>query len=242
MSTRDIHEDDSYGQIKKKVKKFSIDLIPTLNRAIVMSAFISGKPLTFGVKYDKKSSALQFQLDSNSSLIRERDVRVQMYRNLDTCKFCKLFFDMETISNDNCDYRGKFSGVKSLYARHMIQFLKEKYDFQMNDKGKPSQNYMLILGWKLQDSDNDLLFYFIQRKCYNDATRVNIVRTAGLQLATERGLQFLDRYAGSADAKIRKINELDDVPFFAGHTDEFEESTTENLEPSADVVEEDEEE
>jgi len=207
-------------------RRFQIDLIPTLNRGILMSAFIPRSPLTFAIKYDKKSSALQFQLDSNSNLIKDRIVKVQMFRNLDTCEFCKLFFDMETISNESCDYRGKFRGVKPLYARHLIQFLKEKYDFHVNEKGKPSQNYMLVLGWKLQDSDNELLYYFVQRKCYNDATRINIVRTAGLQLATERGLDLLDRYITDSDSRIRKVVKQDDVPFFAtiGST-EYEPST-----------------
>lgn len=212
----------------KKVKKFAIDLIPTLNRAAVLSAFISGKPVTFAVKYDKKSSALQFQLDSNNSHIKDRVVQVQMYRNLETCKFCKLFFDMETKTDEGYDYRSKFRGIKPLYARHMIQFLKEKYDFQVNDKGKPSQNYLLVLGWKLQDSDNDLLFYFVQRKCYVDATRTNIVRTAGLQLATERGLQFLEKYSGTAENMIRKVNETDDLPFFASNDGTFEEVNEES--------------
>ena len=220
-----MQNDDSMDRssVKKKVKKFSVDLIPTLNRAVVLSAFISGKPMTFAIKYDKKSSALQFQLDSNNTLVRDRVVQIQMYRNLETCRFCRLFFDMETRADEGSDYRSKFQGIKPLYARHMIQFLREKYDFQVNDKGKPSQSYLLVLGWKLQDSDNDLLFYFIQRKCYNDATRTNIVRTAGLQLATERGLQFLEKYAGSADSMIRKINQQDDVPFFAKNDGTFEE-------------------
>lgn len=210
-------------ELKRKIKKFSVDLIPTLNRAIVQSAFICGKPLTFAIKYDKKSSALQFQLDSNNPIIRDRIVQVQMYRNLETCRFSKLFFNTETNVEEGYDYRCKFQSVQSLYERHLIQFLREKYDFQMNDKGKSSQNYMSVLGWKLQDSDNDLLFYFVQRKCYNDATRTNIVRTAGLQLATERGLSYLDKYANSAEAAIRKINYTDDVPFFAKDDGTFEE-------------------
>ncbi len=199
---------------KKKVKNFSINLIPTLNRAIVLSAFIGKAPLTFAVKYDKKSSALQFQLDSENDLIKNRIIQVQMYRNLDTCQFCKLFFDMETKTTESTDIRCKFQGVKPLYARHLIQFLREKYDFQVSEKGKPSQNYMIISGWKLQDADNTLLFYFIQRKCYNDATRTNIVRTAGLQLSTSRGLKFLEKYIDSAGNTIRKVDNYDELPSF----------------------------
>ena len=68
--------------------------------------------------------------------------------------------------------------------------------------------------YKLQDIDNDLLFYFVQRKCYNDITRMTIVRTAGFQLATERGLLLLDKYQENSDNVIRTVNENDNIPEF----------------------------
>ena len=227
------YADDEYDA-RKKIKKFTVDLIPTLNRAVIQSAFICKKPLTFAIKYDKKSSALHFQLDSNNSIIRDRTVQVQMYRNLETCRFARLFFDMETISSEGIDYRCKYRGVQPLYERYLIQFSRENYDYQMNDRGKPSQNYMRVFGWKLQDSDNDLLFYYVQRKCYNDATRTNIVRSAGLQLATKRGLEYLDKYSNSADVAIRRVNKTDDVPFFAKDDGTFEEVVMHDVEEDSD--------
>jgi len=198
----------------KKSIRTSVDLIPTLNRAIVMSAFISEKPLVFSIKHDKKSTALQFQVDPNQPLLKSHKVHVNMYRNLESnCKFSQLFFNIENIQNKKCDYRGKFLSVKPSMNRVLIPFLKDKYEFQFNDD-KISQNYMIIWGWKLQDSDNDLLFYFIQRKCYNDIIGMNVVRTAGLQLYTERGKEIFDRYYENNINDIRKVEEGDDVPAF----------------------------
>lgn len=195
-----------------KCKKFQLDLIPTLSRATMFSGFIYGKPLNFAVKYDKKSTALQFQFDSNSSLIRSGKVKIQMYRNLEICNFSKMFFNLETAKDNYNDYRSKFIGVKPLYSKQLVQFMKEKYDLQVNEKGKPSQNYLMVMGWKIQDIDNDLLFYFVQRKCYNDITRVNVIRTAGLQMFTERGSELFNRYLSNCDTIIRKAESYDNIP------------------------------
>jgi hypothetical protein len=127
---------------------------------------------------------------------------------------------MESLQNNRCDYRGKFSGVKTNMNRFLIQFMKENYDYQVNDKDKVSQNYMTVWGWKLQDSDNDLLFYFVQRKCYNDITRLNVVRTAGLQLSTARGRDIFEKYFQNETTQIRKVNKKDDIPTFFEDEDE----------------------
>jgi hypothetical protein len=94
--------------------------------------------------------------------------------------------------------------------------MKERYEFHINDKpGKPSQNFMVVSGWKIQDSDNDLLFYFVQRKCYNDVTRTNIIRTAAIQFANERGLDCLDQYYETSQNTIRRVDPMrDNLPDF----------------------------
>jgi hypothetical protein len=196
-------------------KRFMVDLIPTLNRAIIMSAFTSGKPLTFAIKYDKKTTALQFQFDTSNPLIETKTVEVEMFRNLDKCKFCNIFFKVETEKNSKKDYRGKFVKTKSVYDRHLIQFLKERYDLHVNDNmSKPSHNYIQITGWKLQDADNDLLFYFVERVCYNNISRMKVVRTAGFQISTKRGIQILDKYFEDSESMIRKVGVGDDIPDF----------------------------
>lgn len=198
-----------------KMKRTYIDLMPTLNRAVVLSAFISGKPIIFSVRYDKKSTALKFQIDTNQSLINNNIVNVNMFRNLENnCKFTQMFFEMDTLQNRKCDYRGKFIGVRQNMNRHLIPFLKEKYDFQVNEDRSKTQNYMSIWGWKLQDSDNDLLFFYVQRKCFNDVSRLDIVRTAGIQFSNQRGRDIFERYYIEEKDQIRKANSEDDIPLF----------------------------
>jgi len=208
-----------------KSKKFQIELIPTLNRAVIMSAFIAGRPLTFGIKHDKKTTALQFQFDAGNSLVEDHTVRIEMFRNLENCRFCSTFFKIENEKTTKKDYRGKFCSVKQLYGRNLIQFLHEKYDLHYSDNGRSKQslNYMNIAGWKLQDADNDLLFYFIERSCFNTVSRMRVIRSAGFQLSTARGSEILERYFVDSEHAIRKVDNTDTLPEFLFEGEDNEE-------------------
>ena len=49
---------------------FKIEIQPTLNRAIMFTAFPTGKPINFALLFHKQTTALQFQLDSNNFLLK----------------------------------------------------------------------------------------------------------------------------------------------------------------------------
>jgi len=94
----------------------------------------------------------------------------------------------------------------------MYQFTRERLDFQMNTNGggNKSNNYLMIMGWRIFGLEDDLLFFFIQRKCYNTVTRTNVIRTAGLQFATKRGTESLEKYYNQSLNSIKKVSK---VPF-----------------------------
>ena len=197
-----------------KETTIKIKVTPSLNRSIVLTAFPTGKPVNFVVSHSKQTTALQFQVDSNASCISTGDVIISMYRNLENCKFCQTFFQLETKKTDSIDFRGKFSGVNRQFDRDIFSFLKEKLDLQLSDStknGKPHyNNYLLILGWKLFGLEDDVLFYFIQRKAYNTVLRSQIIRTAGLQFATKRGIDALEKYH---EKSINGMTKVDHVSF-----------------------------
>jgi hypothetical protein len=209
---------------KSKKGDIQISIKPTLNRAILYTAYPLGTeyPLQFSVLYHKQTTALQLQVDSNNNLIKEGKLIVNMYRNLDKCSFCNIFFNVDSYTTDTCDYRGKFSGVRKTFQKHLIQFAKEKYDFNVQETGKPAKNYMLLLGWKIHGIENDLNFFYIQRKSYNTVSRINIIRSVCVQFSTDRGLNILDRYKNKSDNEVRKVNDEDDAP-------EFEEKNNKDL-------------
>lgn len=191
--------------------QLTLNLQSSLNRAIVYTAFPMGKAINFIIYHHKKTSAIQFDVDSRSYPIKNNDVTINMYRNLENCKFTKTFFKLENLSTDSYDYQYKFGGIYRSYEKHCFPFCKEKMDLQAGNSNDPSTNYLLILGWKLFDIEDDLIFYFVQRRCYNNITRSNIIRTAGLQFATKRGLDSLDKYVNNSNEIIRKIDKIPDL-------------------------------
>ena len=74
------------------LNQMTFDLKKNLNRAILFTAFPTGKPVNFVVYFNKQNSGLQFDIYSKSAVIRDRVVKVDMYRNLGICKFCNVFF------------------------------------------------------------------------------------------------------------------------------------------------------
>ena len=196
-----------------KPRRIDVNIIPTLNRGMIYTAFPKGEAVQFTILHHKQTSGLQFQYDSKNLLIKKEVVKIQMYRNLETCPFCNAFLDVETIKNDKFDYRSKFSGIKKDYSQFLIPFMQEKLDLQSSNnttKSNGGKNYLLVLGWKLHGLEDELQFFFVQRKCYHPINRVNIIRTAAIQFATDRGMEGLNKYI--QDKESTSFIKRDNVP------------------------------
>ena len=193
----------------KEINNLKIKLLPTLNRGVIYTAFPIGQAIPFTILFNKQSSALQFSINTNLDTFKER-VSINMYRNLDDCKFCQTFFQLQSIKDERYDYRFKFAGMNRMFERDIFRFSKEKLDLQLPDShNKTTNNYLLVLGWKLYDIEDDLIFFFVQRRCYNNISRMNILRTMGLQFATDRGVETLDRYSEKLSNSIHKVEQCD---------------------------------
>jgi len=191
----EVFEDEKKESTKKNKSIFSIEITPVLNRGIIHTYFVSGHPITVCTSYDKKTALVQFQIDGNCSVIKNRIVHVNMFRNLSSSVFAKLFLDLKDDTSDKeKDIRYRLAGLKPLYSRYLIQFMKEQYDFQINEKNRAPVNVMYINGWKIMDVDNELLFLLVQRRYYMDIGRINVGRSYGIQLASDKGLECLNRY------------------------------------------------
>jgi len=205
---------------KGSTKKFTTRFIPSLNRAIIIPMYCAGEQTWFGIVCDKKSSALQFQLDSNNPLIKKRIIKVKMYRNLEKCGFCNVFMNLKTETTPQKDFRSQFIGINPDYSKEIILFSKEMYNF--NNIGNPSNrynthhtNHLTVSSWKLHTSDNDLIFQLVQRACFNDVTKMSIIRTAGLLLGTDRGFRVLEQFENHSSNKLRKVSsDKDYIPDF----------------------------
>lgn len=212
MSTKYSSSKRVYNDTDVTKKVFSTELISSLDRCVVQNVYCGNERVYFGINYNKYTSALQFQLDKNVKSVKQRLINVKMFRNLEKSEFCNIFFKLCTINNNNSDYRCKFISTNPRFDKHLIPFTRELYDFNkgLNSNHK-SNNYMAVSGWKLQESDNDLIFFFVERRCYSDIAKLNIVRTAGLQIATDLGLRVLTKFQAHYDNDLRKVDAKKDI-------------------------------
>lgn len=197
-------------------KKIKMDLYvqDTLNRGIIYTVFMKSNSINFVICHHKQTPGLQFQVDSNNPLIKNKSVFIKMYRNLDNCDFCNLFFNMKTEETEETDYRAKFMNVKNHMSKYVIGFMREKLDLKCEETKGSYQNYITVSGWKIHGIEDDLVFFDVERRCYNNVTRTNVVRSAGIQFSTKKGLDALDKYLENQSSMVRKVQDGDDVPNF----------------------------
>ena len=206
-----------------KEKNLKLKLVHNqLDRSLTLNTFIQKKNIFFSVCHNKVNSPLQFQIDPNCDLIKSGKIEVATFRNLNKSKFCETFLNLDNRQDEKIDYQNKLLGMNRYYEKHIFHFLKEKYIFHLSEVKKPTNNYLLIIGWKIYCYEEDYNFFFFERRCYNNITRNNILRTAGLQFATKKGLEALDNYY---EHSINSIKKIDKVPFLVD-----EDNSTTNLE------------
>ena len=199
----------------KKIRTLNIKLSSDYNRAFVFTAYPNNDPVHFSIKYNKTSPSLQFEIGGNNNTVKNGKVSVQMYRNLDICKFTSMFFSLDSTKTEKHDFRSRFVGIRKLYHNEIFKFLNERIDLNVpEDWNKVGQNLLTVTGWKLHSFEDDFIYYFVQRKFFNKVARVSVIRTAGLQFSTPRGEEALQKYYDDFLLKSEdKDNPLDELAF-----------------------------
>lgn len=206
---KNINERDVILRENDNKHTFDIELSDQLNRSVTIDTMINNIPMHVGILFNKRSSFLQFKICKSKSYYEDRDIHITMFRQLSNSVFCKSFLFLENRTEGNIDYQNKFNGIKRNFKSEVFKFMAEKYDLKIRDNRK-SNNYLLMLGFKLNGYEHDLNYFFIQRRCYNNVTNLNIIRTIGMQIANTKGLECMDKYKNYIEQNIpEKANGVD---------------------------------
>lgn len=151
---------------------------------------IDKKRFPLKVKYHSKKTVMKFEYpDYVQHYIR-------IYRNLDNSVFCKKFFMMNNILTDTNDVRNEFGGFTPFaYEIGLVSSFVETV--QIND----DTNKLSITGFTLPNLEDDILFIYIIRNVSNSLVLGdNIVRSAGIEITTDIGRDYLNNlYENSGD-------------------------------------------
>lgn len=174
-----------------KKRNLIVEVIPSLNRGVVITAFPAGHPVTFCVLHHKLSSAVQFTMNTSTKLFSNGSIKFNMYRNLSKSLFCQKLLNLSSTEDDKNDIRCAFTSLNELGKTNIDWMTCEDHQF-ITDPEYVFPNYLKVKGWKLKNCDEDYNFYFIERACFNVNTNKLVVRTAGLELYNSNGMNTLE--------------------------------------------------
>ncbi len=149
-----------------------------------------------GIFFDKRSTFLLFSVkpDFSSSSI-EKNVKVNMFKNLESSKFCETFLDLHNYRKSTLDISNQFEKVKPEYSGDLSFVFNETLTLakvELHDKSV--YDLLNIYGFTINSYLNEFVFILTERHNIVKRLGKKIVRTSGLQISTTPALTTLDDY------------------------------------------------
>ena len=150
-----------------------------------------------GIFFDRKSTFLLFEVEPDFSTSEElkRNVKINMFKNLESSRFCETFIQLHNYRNNNLDICNQFEKILSDYT-HDISFLTNESIILSKIEINEKELFDTLNIYALTINSHNEEYVFIITERHNISKRLNrkIVRTSGLQIATTPALQMLDDY------------------------------------------------
>lgn len=154
-----------------------------------------------GIFFNKKSPFVLFSVDSKFKTNQKQvsSVKVNMFKNLVSSKFCETFLDLHNYKSSNLDILHQFHAIKPEYHADVNFILNETINLSKIDVGdRTLYETLTIYGLSLTSYISEFVFLIAERQ--NIITKLNkkVVRTTGVQLATTSSLNLLDEFVDEA--------------------------------------------
>jgi len=158
--------------------------------------FLNGH-YNIGVFFNKKSTFLLFRVDpdfSNDSLV-EHSPKINMFKNLESSKFCETFINLHNYRKSTLDIVNQFENIKSEYHNDISFILNESITLsklEINDR--VFYDTLNLYGLTMNAHMREFIFLVAERQ--NIIRRLNkkIVRTTAVQISTTPSLSLLDDF------------------------------------------------
>lgn len=149
-----------------------------------------------GVFFDKRSTFLLFSVKPDfSSSTFEKNIKVNMFKNLESSKFCETFLDLHNYRKSTLDISNQFEKIKPEYSGDLSFVFNETLTLskvELHDKSV--YDLLNIYGFTINSYINEYIFILTERHNIVKRLGKKIVRTSGLQIATTPSLATLDEY------------------------------------------------
>ncbi len=146
--------------------------------------------------FNKKSPLVLYNVDQDRQSFIDKSINVKMFKNLTGSIFCETFLNLHNYRKNNLDIVNQFHEIKSEFSSDLIFICNESVNLskiEINDK--VLYDTITIYGFTLSSHVNEYAFILTERQNINQSLGKKIVRTTGLQLATNNSIDFINDFS-----------------------------------------------
>jgi hypothetical protein len=149
-----------------------------------------------GIFFNRKSTFLLFSVEDGLRDSEGEGVKVNMFKNLESSKFCETFLNLHNYRKNTLDILNQFKEIKSDYFHEVSFILNETLTLAKVevDEDRTLFDCLNIYGFTLNSYLNEFIFIITERQNIVKKLNRKIVRTSGIQIATGSALKMLNEY------------------------------------------------
>lgn len=147
-----------------------------------------------GIYFNRKSTFLLFSVEP--SLTGDEGVKVNMFKNLESSRFCETFLELHNYRKNTLDILNQFKEIKAEFYPEVSFILNETLTLSKVeiDDDRTLFDCLNIYGFTLNSYLNEFVYIITERQNIVRNLNRKIVRTSGLQIATGSALKMLNEY------------------------------------------------
>lgn len=151
-----------------------------------------------GIFFNDNSTFLLFSVNSDFSESKHNladNIKVNMFKNIESSKFCETFLNLHNYQGTNLDIINQFKEIKPDFISDISFLLNETIVVKkvfIDDKIFYDQIY--LYGFTLPAYSNEFIYLLAERHSISQKINKKIVRTSSLQIATNRSLSLMEDY------------------------------------------------
>jgi len=150
-----------------------------------------------GVFFNKKSTFLLFKVDSDfpKGDRSVHGIKINMFKNIESSKFCETFLSLHSYRGDNLDILNQFDSIRDEYYSEINFILNETIVLSKVKTGeKTFFDQLMIYGFTLSAFQSEIIFLLAERQNIVRRFSKKIVRTTGIQIATTSALEMINEF------------------------------------------------
>lgn len=187
----------------------SLRLGKSFNRNYTLRIPILDGYYDISIFFDRRSTFLLFKVDPDFKDSKfQKNLKINMFKNLEQSKFCETFISLHNFRKDNLDISNQFEKIRDEY-KHDISFLLNETitTAKIELDNRDVFDTLNIYGFGLTAFVDEFIFIITER--HNVIKRLNkkIVRTSAIQIASTPSLDLLDEYNNERKNTSRKAKE-----------------------------------